>query len=125
MKALILAFIIPFVIPKPTWTFHGTVIDNHDGDTLTVELQIMDDLKKTEKLRLDGLDAPELDTPEGKTVQKIVEDLVKDKEVTVSYTKREKFGRLLAVVYIGTTNLNEYLLSNKYAKPYSGGRREP
>jgi endonuclease YncB( thermonuclease family) len=37
--------------------------------------------------------------------------------------KTEKYGRVLADVYLGDLHVNKWLLDNKYAVPYSGGKK--
>ena len=37
--------------------------------------------------------------------------------------KTEKYGRLLATVYLNNINMNEWMLTNNYAIPYDGGKK--
>ena len=84
--------------------------------------------KMRQKLRLLGIDTPELrgtERVEGLRVRNYVRDTIMDKTVLIK-THRDrtgKYGRWLATVYVyqgnQLTNLNEELLQLGYAKPYN------
>ncbi len=91
-----------------------------DGDTLVVNFQ-----DKEEKLRLIGMDTPESvhpnkskNVPEGKIASDYVKDLVDGKDIKLEFDveQRDRYGRLLAYVYLGNTMLNKHLLEIGYAK---------
>jgi endonuclease YncB( thermonuclease family) len=76
-----------------------------------------------EKLRLRGLDCPEMDTPEGKAAKLFTEALLVDAvEVIITTSKVDKYDRYLADVHIRHTDgevvfLNNVLLENGHAVP--------
>lgn len=82
-----------------------------DGDTFTIRIK-----GKNEKVRLIGVDSPEVyhnkkdpgQEPWGTKAKKFAENLVLNKEVKVvtDVTPRDKYGRLLAYVYVGNTFVN-------------------
>lgn len=72
------------------------VVAVHDGDTVSISAG-----RKTEKVRLLGIDAPEMgQRPWGARAKRHLEGLLKRSEWTVSLEfdieKRDKYGRLLA-----------------------------
>ncbi len=105
--------------------YQATVISCHDGDTLFVSVSLGLDVVKYEHIRLLGIDAPELKTPEGVKVAAYVEKLLVGKNVTIVTTldRREKYGRLLAEVFLNKMSVNKMLVKAGMAKPYDGGKR--
>ena len=45
------------------------------------------------------------------------------KVVVLQQVGYDKYGRILADVYLGDLHVNEWMLTNKYAVPYFGGKR--
>lgn len=92
------------------------VVAVHDGDTVSV---IID--KKKEKVRLIGIDAPEIaQKPWGEKAGAYLETLLSSsgRKVTLEFDidKRDKYGRILA--YLWTTNgemINLLMLKSGYA----------
>jgi|SoiMethySBSTD1v2_1073268.scaffolds.fasta_scaffold177949_3 micrococcal nuclease len=102
----------------------GRVSDVHDADTITVRLS-----SGTEKVRLVGIDSPELDDerPEYRSFGLVARDYARSRidgltvtlEPDSKQADRDKFGRLLRYVILGDgTNLNEELVRKGYAKVY-------
>ena len=104
------------------FTYRVTVRRVIDGDTLNVTVALplyaMD-----EKLRLRGLDCPELDTPEGKAAKRRVEELIATaREVVITTSKVDKYDRYLADVHLFQPDgdwrfLNNTLLREGHATP--------
>ena len=104
------------------FAYSATVRRAIDGDTLLVTIAlphyVMD-----EKLRLRGLDCPEMDTPEGKAAKRFVDTLLLDAtEVTIATSKVDKYDRYLADVHITRPDgeivfLNNALLKAVHAVP--------
>lgn len=82
--------------------FAGVVDRVTDGDTLTIHL------KKGghEKVRLQGIDAPELDQAYGKEAARVLEGLVRDRKVNVQCEGRDDEGRVLGYVYLKNHSIN-------------------
>ncbi|QQZ64497.1 thermonuclease family protein (plasmid) [Paenibacillus sonchi] len=91
-----------------------------DGDTFTVK---MPDGKK-EKIRLLLVDTPETKHPDkpvqpfGPEASAYTTKILKGQTVELEFdvAQRDKYGRLLAYVYIGDKMLNELLLEKGYAR---------
>ena len=83
-------------------------------------------------VRLNGIDTPEMKgkgvSDDEKTAahlaQKFVSDLILNKYVKIQNIKNEKYGRILADVYIGNIHLNDVLLKERYAVPYFGDTKK-
>jgi len=117
---------------KQKFVYEAKVLDVHDGDTITVEIDLGFNVKFTEKIRFYGINAPELrvrneakklvENPEGTKTLNVVKDFLKIGETIVIETmkdKKEKFGRYLANIYVVKNkeeiHLNKYLLENNLA----------
>ena len=74
--------------------FEAKVIAVYDGDTITVRTD------ETIKIRLDGIDSPELKQPFGQASKQALSGLVFGQNVTVKPGKKDRYGRLLARVEI-------------------------
>jgi endonuclease YncB( thermonuclease family) len=77
-------------------------------------------------VRLRGIDCPEIksknkdETECAEIAKKVISDLVLHKMVTIKNLGTEKYGRILADVYIGDLNLNDFMLEKKLAVSYDG-----
>jgi endonuclease YncB( thermonuclease family) len=110
----------------------GMVIKVYDGDTITVASYLNTDNKTLYRfsVRLNGIDSPELKSNNeeekiaAKISQKALEDLLLHKYVVLKNINTEKYGRILADVYLNDTNINSWLLEKCYAVPYDGGTKK-
>ncbi|MBM3833735.1 MAG: hypothetical protein FJ403_10775 [Verrucomicrobia bacterium] len=95
------------------YSYDAEILRVVDGDTLWVKIWLKPDQWLKEKLRLRGLDCPELDTPEGKAAKRFVEGLVtKAVSVTVTTTKPDKWDRYLSDIFVARENGEEVFLNN-------------
>jgi micrococcal nuclease len=108
----------------------GKVIKVYDADTITIAAKLPYDASPLYRIavRLNGIDAPEI---KGKDISEeekeiaikardFVSNLVMNQHVKLENVKNEKYGRLLADVYIGDIHLNKLLLDEHYAVKYDG-----
>jgi len=121
---------VPFVPPLGT----GHVIKVYDGDTITIasSLPFPNSPIYRFPVRLNGIDAPEMhgksedEKEAAKNAQQALERLILHQDVVLKHVQTEKYGRILADVYLGDINLNKWLLDNHYAITYDGGtKRSP
>jgi endonuclease YncB( thermonuclease family) len=102
----------------PAEEFAGRVVGVTDGDTLTVLRA-----RHPERVRLQGVDAPEKRQAYGERAKRFTADLAFDRMVTVRATGRDRNGRLLGeVVLPDGRSLNQELVRAGYAwwfKKYS------
>jgi micrococcal nuclease len=110
----------------------GRVIKVYDGDTITIASKLPFDNSPLYRLsvRLNGIDTPEIKgkTEDEKTAAKQVKDalsiLILNKRVSLKNIQTEKYGRILADVYIGELHINQWLITEKYAVKYDGGTKK-
>ena len=84
---------------KTPFTYFAKLDRVIDGDTLLIEFDVGFFITLKEKVRLIGINAPELDTAEGKKAKAFIEKELIDANLIVETRKKEKFGRYLAFVY--------------------------
>lgn len=110
----------------------GKVIKVYDGDTITIASKIpglKDSPVYKFSVRLNGIDTPEMRTKneEEKQVaqmaQKALSDKIMDKNIFLKEVKTEKYGRLLAELYLGDLHINKWMLDQRYAIAYGGGTK--
>jgi len=94
--------------------FTARVVGVHDGDTLTA----LDD-KRQLKVRLHGIDAPELGQPFGQASKKALSDLVFGKTVTLHTTGTDRYKRTLARVTAGDIEVEAQVIATGHAWHYS------
>lgn len=92
-------------IPHVTFSWVGTCVAVHDGDTISVLHG-----GKAEIVRLYGIDCPEWRQPFYKWAKKFTSDLVCGKMVEVKTIYYDHPGRAVALVYIDKACLNKELL---------------
>jgi len=80
-------------------TIKAKVIHVVDGDTF--------DLSDGTRVRLQGVDAPELKQIGGRESRAYLENLIKGKEVTVRVDGMHK-GRVIGSVYLGNENVGQW-----------------
>ena len=117
----------PFVPPIKS----GYVIKVYDGDTITIaaKMPYMNSPIYRFSVRLLGIDCPEI---KGKSITEkelainardALANKIMRKNVTLQNVSLEKYGRLLADVYCDGVNMNQWMLDNKFALPYDGGKK--
>ncbi len=62
------------------------------------------------KVRLAGIDAPELDQPYGQQAQQALSRLTLHKEARIESAGPDKYGRTLGTVFVGSVNINAALI---------------
>jgi len=84
----------------------GKVVGVHDGDTITVLVD-----RAEHKVRLHGIDCPELGQPFGRQAKQLTSRLARVEQVTVDVKDRDRYGRLVGVVTLPTgSSLNHALV---------------
>ena len=118
---------VPFIPP----IHFGKVIKVYDGDTFTIAAKLPNtDLPIYRfTVRLNGIDTPEI---HGKTAHEkelaiaardALYKLIYGKIIELRNTQTEKYGRILADVYIDNLHVNDWLIQQKFAIPYDGGTK--
>ena len=90
---------------------HGLVVAVADGDTITV----LDESKQQHKIRLMGIDAPEKKQAYGQRSKESLSELVYMKDVEVTWSKRDRYGRTVGQVSVdGTDMCLEQIIQNLF-----------
>jgi micrococcal nuclease len=118
---------IPFVVPITG----GQVVKVYDGDTITIaaKLPYSNSPLYRFSVRLNGIDTPEIKCKNDDERSVAIEarnklsDMIMNKHVTLKNVASEKYGRVLADVYLGDIHLNQWLIDNRYAVKYDGGTK--
>nr|DAO42522.1 MAG TPA: nuclease-like protein [Caudoviricetes sp.] len=101
------------VIASPLFALSGKVVSIHDGDTITI-LQG----KQQIKVRLFGIDAPELEQPYGKKSKQFLANLIAGEVVEVEPKGKDRYKRTLGIIYFKGQDINAQMVLNGYAWAY-------
>ena len=105
------------------YTYSAELLRVVDGDTLWMKIYLRPRHRLKEKLRLRGLDFPEMDTAEGKAAKQFVERLIQPVQaITITTTKPDKYDRYLSDIFLTQASgkeifLNGALFENGHAAP--------
>ena len=91
----------------------GRVLSVTDGDSIKVELA-----SGPIEVRLHSIDAPERDQPGGREARAALTQRLGTAEVTLEPVEQDQYGRMIAVVYQGDTNVNAWLVREGHAWVY-------
>ena len=110
----------------------GRVIKCYDGDTITIAAYLP--YKNSElykfSVRINGIDCPEIkskcvsEKDCAQIAKKYVEDKILHKMVRLENVSLEKYGRILADVYIDNISIGDYLIGHRLAVKYDGGTKK-
>jgi micrococcal nuclease len=109
----------------------GKVVKVYDGDTITVASKLPYDNSPIYRfhVRIAKIDTPEIkghgDAEKAIAIKSrdALHALIYGKMVLLSNTSSEKYGRILADVWIGNTDVGQWLLDNGHAVKYDGGTK--
>jgi endonuclease YncB( thermonuclease family) len=83
-------------------TYQGKVVGVSDGDTLIV----LTPEKQQIKVRLAEIDAPEKSQAYGQRSKQSLSDLAYNKQARVEQQDRDRYGRAVGKVYVGSLDMN-------------------
>jgi ATP-dependent hsl protease ATP-binding subunit hslU len=106
-------FLAILVIASPLFALSGKVVSIHDGDTITV---LQD--KQQVKVRLFGIDAPELKQPYGKKSKRFLANLIAGEVVEVEENGKDRYKRTIGTFYLNGKDINAQMVENGYAWAY-------
>lgn len=101
-------------------SLEGVVVGVTDGDTITV----LDNSKTQHKVRLAGIDAPEAHQAFGQRSRQYLASLAFQKHVTVKWTKRDRYGRIVGKVLVDGNDVNVRLVLAGLAWHYKAYQKE-
>ena len=93
----------------------------HDGDTVTC----VDDARRPQKIRLVGIDSPELNQPFGRESRAALAAKIGGGSVRVEGDARDQYGRLLGTLWIGARSINRELVTDGWAWVFEGYSPDP
>ena len=105
------------------------IVEVYDGDSCKAVFETFNKYYKW-TLRLERLDTPELKTPSvlesqfGFEVRDVLRGMILNKVVKIKCGGFDKYGRLLAEIWLDGLSVNQYLIDNEYAFEYNGGTKE-
>ncbi|MFC1876501.1 thermonuclease family protein [Thermodesulfobacteriota bacterium] len=120
LQRITLYLIILLILPSLLSAWEGKVVSVTDGDTIKVlqnGIQV--------KIRLASIDCPEKGQPYGQAARKFTAKLVAGKVAEVWPTDTDRYGRTVAFVFVGSTDLNKELLKAGLAWHYKRYSRDP
>ena len=97
----VLLLLISLALKSYSAELTGVVSAVHDGDTLTLKSNLI-----TKKVRLAGIDAPELQQPYGIASRDALSQDVLNQSVTVDTNKTDKYGRSVGKVLLNGEDIN-------------------
>ncbi len=112
------------LVPFQLFSYRAKVIDVTDGDTFWAFVDLGFGIITKQQLRLRGLDAPEIESAEGKEAKAFLESVLMrpakpgeaiPSPVIITATKSDKYDRYLVDVWAGGTFLNQQLLDKGLA----------
>lgn len=98
---------LPDAAGRPTWTVRVV----HDGDTVTCH----DNGGRPHRIRLLGIDAPELEQAHGREARAALVRKVGDARVAVVSRGFDRYGRLLATLWIDERDVNREMVEEGHA----------
>lgn len=103
------------------YRYNATILRVIDGDTVHAEIDLGLDQRRRIKLRLYGINAPELHNAGGKESRSALAIMVDGKQVVLETIKdrTEKYGRYLATLFLpDATNVNQEMIRIGHAVAY-------
>ena len=91
-------------------TITGRVVGVTDGDTITVR-----GTTDTIKVRLSGIDTPERGQPFGTKAKQALSEKVFGKDVSISSSGEDRYGRTLGVIILDGESVNLWLVRDGWA----------
>ena len=120
MQKILFTLLLALACTVNAETITGRVVGVADGDTVTV----LDADNVQHKIRLAGIDAPEKKQAFGQRSKESLSNLVYDKQVDVETTKRDRYGRQIAKVLVGSRDVNLVQVERGMAWFYRQYQRE-
>lgn len=120
MRILITIICLLYIGSAFAYDIEGKIINVIDGDTCT----ILTTNNKKIKIRLYGIDAPELSQEYGVKAAKILQALILQQNIRASILKRDKYRRSIAKIYLADLYINQLLLKIGVAWHYKKYSRD-
>lgn len=119
--ALLLLLLLLTNSASATEVLSGKVVHIADGDTIT----ILDSSRSQHKIRLYGIDTPEIGQAFGKTAQKFTAKLTANEIAHVVSLDTDRYGRTVGIIVVNGVNVNQSIIEAGYAWHYGKYCKEP
>jgi len=101
--------------------YKAKIISVYDGDTVTALVDLGFNITTKIKIRLSGIDTPEIrgsEREDGLVSRDFLRSLVLDKEIILQTFKDKtgKYGRYIGVLHLDGQNINELLVETGHAQ---------
>lgn len=106
-------FSLLLLAPLLLFALSGKVVSVHDGDTITILAG-----KEQVKIRLFGIDAPELKQPYGKKSKRFLSNLIAGQIVEVKENGNDRYGRTIGTIFLNGEDINAQMVESGYAWAY-------
>lgn len=111
------------------YEYKATIVRVVDGDTVDIDISLGFQVSTRQRVRLNGINAPEMNTPEGKASKAYLSDLLSVGAVVMVDSVKpgggDKYGRYLAFIDNGGVSINTKMVSDGFAKPWDGQGTKP
>ena len=115
---------------KEKW---AEVVDVYDGDTIKVIMKFRGVIDRW-TIRMNGYDSPEMKPlrsdpnrleiiEKAKIAKNALIEKIGDKPVLMKIYNFDKYGRVLADLFIDGENINQWMINNGYGYVYDGGKK--
>ena len=98
----------------------GRVVGVLDGDTL----EVLTPDRQSYRVRVSGIDAPEKRQPYGQASKKLMSDLAFSRQVTIHWSKRDRYGRIVGKVSRSGMDLGLVMVERGMAWHYKQYQRD-
>ena len=113
--SLTLLLIFLFILPCLTFAWSGKVVGIADGDTITA----LREGKQQVKIRLYGIDCPERGQAFSRKAKQFISEMVFGKVVEVEPVDIDRYNRLVALVTVFQSLVNQQLVKAGFAWVYT------
>ncbi|NEX14133.1 MAG: nuclease [Prosthecochloris sp.] len=110
---LLTAVLITVILRLDTQSGDYTVLHVADGDSFTLTKE-----REEVEIRLFGIDCPERKQPFYRKAERFTRTVLREGEIRFTAVDRDRYGRVIAWVYVDSLCLNEELLRNGLAWHY-------
>ncbi|MBN1687968.1 MAG: thermonuclease family protein [Candidatus Omnitrophica bacterium] len=105
-----------YEVRMSSYTYKAEIERVIDGDTVWAKVSLNANYFTHQKLRLRGIDTPELTEPAGRKAKSFLQGKLKPgKEILITTSKSDKYDRYLADIWAGKTYINQTLLDKGLA----------
>jgi micrococcal nuclease len=111
---LLAALFLSFAPVNVCEEYKATIISVYDGDTVTADIEVGFGIHMIEKIRVYGINAPEVrgeEKKDGIVSRDSLRELIDGKEVKIISHGRGKYGRIVAEIIYKDINISDWLVA--------------